>query len=42
MMKNIRREVSLRLQRTEDQERFLGGVRALGIATEAKSPEKQN
>jgi TolB-like protein len=42
LMKNIRREVSLRLQRTEDQERFLGGVRAVGIATEPESPEKQD
>jgi TolB-like protein len=34
MMKNIRREVSLRLHRVEDQERFLGGLQAMGIAIE--------
>ncbi|MDE1991740.1 MAG: hypothetical protein KGI75_04525 [Rhizobiaceae bacterium] len=32
LMKNVRREVSLRLQRTEDQERFFKGLRAAGIA----------
>ncbi|WP_372413946.1 hypothetical protein [Rhizobium mongolense] len=34
MMNNIRREVSLRLQRPEDQERFFSGLRALGLAIE--------
>ncbi|MBB4277955.1 hypothetical protein [Rhizobium mongolense] len=34
MMNNIRREVSLRLQRPEDQERFFNGLRALGLAIE--------
>ncbi|EPE97481.1 hypothetical protein [Rhizobium grahamii] len=34
LMKNIRREVSLRLQRPEDQERFFSGLRAAGIAVE--------
>jgi TolB-like protein/Tfp pilus assembly protein PilF len=42
MMRNIRREVSLRLQRTEDQERFLGGLRALGIAVEPAYPQKMS
>ncbi|MBX5205992.1 hypothetical protein [Rhizobium sp. NZLR1] len=39
MMKNIRREVSLRLQRKEDQDRFLGGLRGSGIAIESASAE---
>ncbi|RDJ10537.1 hypothetical protein [Rhizobium grahamii] len=34
LMKDIRREVSLRLQRPEDQERFFRGLRAVGIAVE--------
>lgn len=34
LMKNIRREVSLRLQRPEDQEKFLKGLQASGIAIE--------
>ncbi|MBX5010429.1 hypothetical protein HJB67_10665 [Rhizobium lentis] len=31
LMANVREEVSLRLQRTEDQERFLNGLRASGL-----------
>ncbi|MBB3962643.1 hypothetical protein [Rhizobium metallidurans] len=34
MMKNVREEVSRRLQRAEDQERFFGGLRVLGVGTE--------
>jgi Tfp pilus assembly protein PilF len=34
LMHNIRREVSLRLQRPEDQEKLFHGLRALGIAIE--------
>ncbi|RFC00354.1 hypothetical protein B5K08_00295 [Rhizobium leguminosarum bv. trifolii] len=32
LMTNIRQEISLRLQRPEDQERFLDGLRAAGVA----------
>lgn len=39
MMKNIRREVSMRLQRAQDQEKFLGGVRASGTPVESASAE---
>jgi TolB-like protein len=39
LMKNVRREVSLRLQRPEDQERFLGGLRSLGVLAEATIPQ---
>jgi hypothetical protein len=35
MMQNIPREVALRLHRTEDQERFLEGLRGVGISMEA-------
>jgi hypothetical protein len=31
-MENIRKEVALRLRRAVDQERFLDGLRASGIA----------
>jgi hypothetical protein len=31
LMTDIRQEVSLRLQRPEDQERFLNGLRASGL-----------
>ncbi|MBW9054444.1 hypothetical protein [Rhizobium mesosinicum] len=34
LMANIREEVSLRLQRPEDRERFLNGLRASGIAVD--------
>lgn len=34
LMNNIRREVSLRLQRPEDQERFFSGLRASGVDIE--------
>ncbi len=34
MMKNVRDEVTRRLQRPQDQERFFGGLRALGVGTE--------
>ncbi len=37
MMKNIRHEVSVRLHRAEDQERFLNGLRGVGIAVESVS-----
>jgi TolB-like protein len=37
MMQNIPREVALRLHRTEDQERFLNGLRGVGISMEAAS-----
>ncbi len=37
MMKNIRREVSLRLHRAEDQELFLDGLRGSGISVETAS-----
>jgi TolB-like protein len=40
MMKNIRREVSLRLRRPEDQDRFLAGLRGSGISVESASAEK--
>ncbi|AJD42511.1 TolB/tetratricopeptide repeat domain-containing protein [Rhizobium gallicum bv. gallicum R602sp] len=39
LMNNIRREVSLRLQRPEDQDSFFSGLRALGIAIEPPQPE---
>ncbi|APO72247.1 TolB/tetratricopeptide repeat domain-containing protein (plasmid) [Rhizobium gallicum] len=38
LMNNIRREVSLRLQRPEDQDSFFSGLRALGIAIEPTQP----
>jgi TolB-like protein len=41
LMKNIRREVSLRLQRKGDQERFLSGLRSVGVDTETENPEKE-
>ncbi|MBB2751551.1 UNVERIFIED_ORG: TolB-like protein [Rhizobium aethiopicum] len=34
LMTNIRQEISLRLQRPEDQERFFDGLRAAGVAVE--------
>lgn len=37
LMTNIRREVSFRLQRLEDQERFLNGLRASGLVIDAVS-----
>lgn len=37
LMENIRREVSLRLHRAEDQERFFLGLRAAGIAIQPVS-----
>lgn len=37
MMKNVHREVALRLHRAEDQERFLNGLRGLGIPVESAS-----
>ncbi|PKA44801.1 hypothetical protein N2599_33780 (plasmid) [Rhizobium sullae] len=39
LMNNIRREVSLRLQRPEDQDKFFSGLRALGIAIESTQTE---
>ncbi|NLS08164.1 hypothetical protein HGP14_33765, partial [Rhizobium sp. P32RR-XVIII] len=32
LMRNIRREIALRLQRPEDQQKLFSGLRALGIA----------
>jgi TolB-like protein len=40
MMQDIRREVSLRLQRSEDQERFLSGLRTLGITVDPVGGDK--
>jgi hypothetical protein len=37
LMTNIREEVALRLQRPEDQERFLNGLRASGLAVDSIS-----
>jgi len=37
LMTNIRQEVSLRLQRPEDQERFLNGLRASGLVVDPAS-----
>ena len=37
LMTNIRQEVSLRLQRPEDQERFLNGLRASGLVVDPVS-----
>jgi hypothetical protein len=34
MMKNVREEISRRLQRPEDLERMLTGLRAVGVANE--------
>ena len=37
LMTNIRQEISLRLQRPEDQERVFAGLRAAGIPVELPS-----
>ncbi|MGZ2486322.1 TolB-like protein [Rhizobium pisi] len=37
LMTNIRQEVSLRLQRPADQERFFAGLRAAGVAVDLRS-----
>ncbi|TCR85993.1 hypothetical protein [Rhizobium sp. BK376] len=39
LMRNIRREVSIRLQRPEDQERFFKGLRASGLVVDTASAE---
>jgi TolB-like protein len=39
LMNNIRREVALRLQRPEDQEKFFSGLRAAGVALEPTRAE---
>lgn len=37
LMTNIRQEISLRLQRSEDQERFFAGLRAAGVPVDLPS-----
>ncbi|ACE89128.1 hypothetical conserved protein [Rhizobium etli CIAT 652] len=39
LMTNIRQEISLRLQRPEDQEKFFNGLRAAGVAVDLPSGE---
>ncbi|PDS71301.1 hypothetical protein CO651_14695 [Rhizobium phaseoli] len=39
LMTNIRQEISLRLQRPEDQEKFFNGLRAAGVAIDLPSGE---
>ncbi|MBX4952820.1 hypothetical protein HJA95_25310 [Rhizobium binae] len=39
LMTNIRQEISLRLQRPEDQEKFFDGLRAAGVAVDPPSEE---